>query len=206
LVSTSPQDRREAALPEKWDRSRAEQDKQRPWMRLPGAPVPGGGMVNGGPAPRRACGGDAARCSIDGSTSDLRTDHRSAGSRYPYQTGLPSGDLLPITSCLCLSKRWWPLRGGPAVGAQLSGHVAAASRARHNIPHRTHHQRACPGASGCRAKWPRMPGVVRAMSSGRTYRGTPYSSLWPGPGLGSTSPQWRATLAISWARGLPTLW
>jgi len=100
-----------------------------------------------------------------------------------------SGDLLLIPSCRCLIQLWWPLRGDPAVGAQQSEHVAAACGARDDIPHRTHHQRACPGASGCKAKWPRMPGAVRAMSRGRTCRVIPDSSVWPGPGLGSTSPQ-----------------
>jgi len=99
-----------------------------------------------------------------------------------------SGDLFPITSCRVLNQLWWHLRGGPVVGAQASGHVAAALGARHDIPHRAHHQRACPGVSGCRAEWPRMPGAVRAVSRSRTWRGASASFLRPGPGLGSTSP------------------
>jgi len=74
--------------------------------------------VNGGPAPRPACGGDAARCSTDGSNSDLRTDHRSAWSRYPYQSGLPSVEPgTPGTSC-CSPAAGAPASfGGPSAGA-----------------------------------------------------------------------------------------
>jgi len=50
-----------------------------------------------------------------------------------------SGDRSPITSCLCRSQLWCPLRGAPAIGAHPSGQVCAARAARHDMPHREHH-------------------------------------------------------------------
>jgi len=64
--------------------------------------------------------------------------------------------------------------------------VGVACATRHDIPHRTHHQRVCPGGSGRRVRCPRMSGANSAVSNGRTIRaGIPASG---GPGLGSTSP------------------
>jgi len=51
-----------------------------------------------------------------------------------------SGDRFPITSCLCRSQLWCPLRDAQAVGAHPSGQVGAAHAARHDMPHREHHQ------------------------------------------------------------------
>jgi len=64
--------------------------------------------------------------------------------------------------------------------------VGVACATRHDIPHRTHHQRVWPGGSGRRVRCPRMSGANSAVSNGRTIRaGIPASG---GPGLGSTSP------------------
>jgi len=102
-----------------------------------------------------------------------------------------SGDRFPIISCLCRSQLWCPRRGVPAQGAHISGQVGAACAARHDIPHRTHHQRVWPGGSGRRVKCSRMPGTDSAVSSGKTIRpGTPATGglvrrprLWPLPVL-----------------------
>jgi len=81
-----------------------------------------GGMVIGGRAPRPACGGDAARRSTDGSTSDLHTGHRSAGSKYPYQSSVPFvGPGASGTSCRSPAVGDSASLGGPSAGAPLLG-------------------------------------------------------------------------------------
>jgi len=63
----------------------------------------------------------------------------------------------------------------------------ASQVVRHDMPHRAPPQRACPGALSSGAKYPLIPGAVRATSRGRTSRGVPPTSVWAEPGLVSTS-------------------
>jgi len=106
---------------------------------------------------------------------------RSADLRAWY-----SGDRFPIISCLCRSQLCCPRWGVSTHGAHPSGQVGVACAARHDIPHRLHHQRVWPGVSGRRVKCPRISEASSAASNGRTIRaGIPATG---GPGLGSTSP------------------
>jgi len=121
LASKSLQDRREAPLPEDWhpiarDKTHIVRGCVRPWRPALG------GTANGGPAPRPACGGHAARRNIDGSTSDLHTGRRSAGSRYPYRYGQPFvGAGTPGTSCRSPAAGALASFAGPVPGAPLLG-------------------------------------------------------------------------------------
>jgi len=111
-----------------------------------------------------------------------------------------SGDRFPIISCLCRSQLWCPRRGVPAQGEHPSGQVGAACAARHDIPHRAHHQRVWPGGSGRRLKCPRMPGANSAVSSGKTIRpGTPASG-GPTQGCVRCPRMWRGSPA-PWVMG-----
>jgi len=192
LAPTSPQDSSEAPRPEAgWSRW-AGQDLLRPWAHVRG-PSP---LGNVGASRARKMAAHLWRLCRH---ACYRLPHSRPGRGWSMRgVVVPpparpadlrawySGDRFPNINFLCRSQLWCPRRGVPALGAHPSGQVGAACSARHDIPHRTHHQRVWPGWSGRRVKCPRLPGANSAASGGKTIRrGTPAAC---GPGLGSMSP------------------